>query len=208
MESMGARVVRQPHHEIMESMADDRLSRLGMTYVPPFGDPLIVAGQGTIGLEILDELPETRTVIVPVGGGGLVSGIAMAIKAKREDVKVFGVQAEGAAPLVKSLSSGRPESIGDPKTIADGIASSMVFDYMFPLFEENLAGALTVSDQQIREAMKQLVMESHVIAEPAGASSLAGALRYRKDLVEPIVCVVSGGNADTRLLAELLTATG
>ncbi|MDA4129111.1 MAG: pyridoxal-phosphate dependent enzyme [Thaumarchaeota archaeon] len=206
MESMGAKIIRRPHREIMESMADDRMGKLGMTYIHPFGDPYVVAGQGTVGLEILDDLPEVRSVVVPVGGGGLVNGIAFAIRAKKPEAKVYGVQAEGAAPLPKSLSTGRPEYVGDPKTIADGIGATMVFDYMLPLFKENLAGAFTVSDQEMKIAMKQLMKESHVVSEPAGASSLAAALKHSADLVEPIVCVVSGGNADPQLLAEVLSS--
>jgi threonine dehydratase len=203
MESMGAKIVRRPHDEVMESMTDDRMERLGMTYIHPFGDPYIVAGQGTIGLEILDDLPNVRTVIVPVGGGGLVSGIAFAIKAKKPDVRVYGVQAEGAAPLPKSLRTGKPERVGPPRTIADGVAATMVFDYMLPLFKQNLSGAFAVTDDEIKAAMKQVMMESHAVVEPAGATSLASALKHRNELAEPIVCVVSGGNADPQVLSEL-----
>lgn len=204
MVSMGARIIRLPHQEIMESMGDDRMWKLGMTYIHPFGDPLTVAGQGTIGLEVLEDIPEVRSVIVPVGGGGLVNGIAYAIRSKEPGVKIYGVQAEGAAPLPKSLASGRAESTGNPKTIADGIGATTVFEYMLPMFKENLAGAFTVSDREIMAAMKHLMKESHVVAEPAGAASLAAALKHRTELEEPIVCVVSGGNVDPKILAEVL----
>lgn len=202
--SLGAAVVRRPHQEIMESMTDDRMEKLGMVFVHPFGDRFIMAGQGTVGIEILEDLPDVGTVIVPVGGGGLITGIASAIRAKRPDVKIFGVQAEGAAPLPKSLMTGVAENIGAPKTIADGIAATRVFEYMLPLFKENLSGAFTVTDDEMRSAMKQIMKESHVIAEPAGASSLAAALKHRAELKEPIVCVVSGGNGDPALLSELI----
>ena len=204
MEAMGAKIVRRPHTEIMESMTDDRMGRLGMTFIHPFADPYVVAGQGTIGLEILEDLPGAGSVVVPVGGGGLVNGIAFALKAKNPGIEVYGVQAEGAAPLPKSLSSGRPENVGDPKTIADGIGATMVYDYMLPLLKENLTGAFTVSDQEIKAAMKRLMKENHVVPEPAGAASLAGALKNAGQIPEPVVCVVSGGNADPRLLAEVL----
>ncbi len=217
MESMGAKIVRKSHEEIMESMTDDRMEELGMVFVHPFGDPYVVAGQGTIGLEILEDLPNVRSVIVPVGGGGLVNGIATALRAKEREVesgggernhnklKIFGVQAEGAAPLLKSFESGRAERIGDPHTIADGIAATYVFDYMFPLFKENEIQPLVVSDREIEQAMRHIMKECHAIAEPAGASSLAAAWRYRSQLEEPIVCVVSGGNADFSLLSRLIS---
>jgi threonine dehydratase len=204
MESMGARIVRRPHHEIMESMTDDRMERLGMTYIHPFGDPCVVAGQGTIGLEILEDLPDLSTLIVPVGGGGLINGIAFGIKAKRPEVQIYGVQAEGAAPLPRSLKTGRAENVGPPRTIADGVAATMVFDYMLPLFKQNLSGAFAVNDDEIRHAMSLILNECHAVVEPAGATSLAAALKHRAELEEPIACVVSGGNGDPGLLAEIL----
>jgi threonine dehydratase len=204
IQALGAEIVRRPHSEIMESMTDDRMRNLGMTFVHPFADPYVVAGQGTIGLEILEDLPEVKSVVVPVGGGGLVNGIAQAIKAKNRKVEVYGVQAEGAAPLIRSLQTGRPENVGEPHTIADGIGATMTYEYMLPLFKENLKKAFTVSDLEIKQAMKGLALESHVVAEPAGASSLACAVKHSKELPRPLVCVVSGGNADPRLLSEVL----
>jgi len=203
---MGATIIRRPQQEIMESMSDDRMTKLGMTFVHPFADPKVVAGQGTIGLEILEDRPEVRTVVVPVGGGGLVNGIAQAIRAKRPDVKFFGVQAERAAPLPKSLRSGVAEDVGvgDHKTIADGIGATRVYDYMLPLFKENLSGAFTVTDEELKLTMSRLAKESHVLVEPAGAAALAGAVNHRKDLEEPVVCVVSGGNVDPKLKLEVL----
>jgi threonine dehydratase len=204
IQSMGAEIVRRPHSEIMESMTDDRMSKLGMTFVHPFADPYVVAGQGTIGMEILEDLPDVKSVVVPVGGGGLVNGIAQAIKARKRQVGIYGVQAEGAAPLIRSMQSGRPEDVGEPKTIADGIGATMTYAYMLPLFKENLTTAFTVTDKEIKGAMKTLMLESHVVAEPAGAASLACSLKHSDELPRPLVCVVSGGNADPRLLSEVL----
>ena len=205
MESMGARIVRRPHREIMEAMTDDRMTRLGMTFIHPFGDPLVVSGQGTVGLEILEDLPDVKSIVVPIGGGGLVSGIAQAVHAKSPRVKVYGVQAEGAAPVPKSLASGRAEDVGDPHTIADGIGATMAYDYMLPLLREHLAGAFTVGDEEMKDAMRRLVLESHVATEPAGAASLACALKHEKAIPMPAVCIVSGGNADPALLTSLLS---
>lgn len=204
MESMGARIVRRPHQEIMEAMTDDRMARLGMTFVHPFGDPQVVCGQGTVGLEILEDLPGVKSVVVPIGGGGLVSGIAQAVRGKSPAVKVYGVQAEGAAPVPKSLATGKAEDVGEPHTIADGIGATKAYDYMLPLLREHLEKAFTVDDDEIRGAMKRLVFESHVAPEPAGAASLACVLKHGDEIPKPAVCVVSGGNSDPALLASLL----
>lgn len=204
MESMGAKIVRRPHQEIMEAMTDDRMARLGMTFIHPFGDPMVVAGQGTIGLEIIQDLPDVRSIVVPIGGGGLSSGIAQAVRAKKPGVKVYGVQAEGAAPVPKSMESGRAEDVGEPHTIADGIGATKSYDYMLPILREHLAKVYTVGDGEMKEAMKRLILESHVAPEPAGAASLACALKHADDIDSPAVCVVSGGNADPALLASLM----
>jgi threonine dehydratase len=204
MTSMGAKIVKRPHREIMDSMTDDRMWNLGMTFIHPFGDPHVVAGQGTIGLEILEDVPEPSSVVVPVGGGGLVTGIATALRARKPGVKIYGVQAEGADPLPRSFASGHPEWIGEPQTIADGIASMTVFEYMFPVLRENLEAAFTVTDAEMKEAMGTIMKESHVVPEPAGAASLAAVMKHRGELAEPIVCVVSGGNANPMILSEVL----
>lgn len=200
--SMGAEVVKKPHEEIMESMTDDRLQKLSMTYIHPFGDRQVMAGQGTVGLEVLEDMPDVRSVVVPVGGGGLINGIAFALKGRKPTISIYGVQAEGAAPLPKSLASGRAEDMGHPRTIADGIAATRVFDYMLPLFRENVDGVLTVSDEEIRYSMRHLASECHVVAEPAGAASLAAVRKYRERLQGPVVAVVSGGNCDPSLLSD------
>ncbi|MEM3829171.1 MAG: threonine/serine dehydratase [Conexivisphaerales archaeon] len=198
--SLGANVVKLSHAQIMDAMAYD--TKWDMTYIHPFGDPYVIAGQGTVGLEILDALPEVKSIIVPVGGGGLVNGIAIAVKSK--DVKVYGVQAEGAAPLPKSLMSGRAEDVGSPNTIADGIAATRVFDYMLPLFKKNLDDVFTVTDEEIKKSMSYLLHDCHVVSEPAGASSLAATIRYWDRLEKPAVAVISGGNCDPNLLLKIV----
>lgn len=202
--AMGAEIRTMPHEEIMQSMVDDRFQKDPQTFIHPFGDRHVMAGQGTIGLEVLDDLPDTASILVPVGGGGLSVGIATAAKARNPAVKVFGVQAEAAAPLAKSWAAGRPERTPTPQTIADGIGASVVFDYMFPLLRERLDGVLTVSEEALRQAVRQLCVESHVVAEAAGASGLAAALAHRGQFPEPVVCVVSGGNIAPSLLSEIL----
>ena len=205
MEAMGAKIIKKPAVEIMESMTDDRMYKTGMMYVPPFGDKYVVAGQGTIGLEILEELPGVRSILVPVGGGGLAAGVATAVKSLQPKVDVYGVQSQGAAPLPASLKRGSPVVIDSINTIADGIATNRVFDFMFPILREMLNDCLVVSDDEIKGAMKHILTEVHAVVEPAGAASLAAALKYKKELAEPILCIISGGNGDPRLLAELIS---
>lgn len=204
MEAMGATVQRRPHEDIMDAMRTTELPFAeGMTYIHPFGDPRIMAGTGTVGLEIARDLPGVRTVLVPVGGGGLVTGVAAAVRALCPGVKVYGVQAEGADPLPRSFETGKSETSGAPRTIADGIAATRVFDYMWPHLAR-LDGAVRVSDEEIKRAMVHLSQEAHVVAEGAGAAALAAAWRYRGQWEPPIACVVSGGNVDPTLLAKSL----
>lgn len=205
MKAMGAEVRSLPHQAIMDAMNTTAFPHdPDKTYIHPFGDPLVMAGAGTVGLEIVQDLPEVGTVLVPVGGGGLSSGIATAIKALRPGAKVFGVQAEGADPLPRSFESGQAEDSGAPRTLADGIAATRVFSYMWPVLRERLDGAMRVSDAELQKAMLHLAKECHVVAEGAGAAALAAAWKHRSDLEEPIVAVVSGGNVDPSLLARVL----
>ncbi|HUR70212.1 MAG TPA: pyridoxal-phosphate dependent enzyme [Candidatus Thermoplasmatota archaeon] len=207
MRAMGATVKMRPHEEIMDAMMTQDLPWAdGATFIHPFGDPYVMAGAGTVGLEIARERHDIRTVLVPVGGGGLVCGVATAVKALLPGVKVYGIQAEGAGPLPVAWNEGKPVNSGAPKTIADGIAATRVFDYMWPILRARLDGALSVSDEEIQRALVHLAKESHVVAEGAGAAALAAAWRYKDRFEAPIACVVSGGNIDPALLSRSLAA--
>ncbi len=206
MQALGAKVMKAPWHDIETGLTDGRWEKGPETFVHPFGDPLVIAGQGTIGIEIVEDLPNVRTVLAPVGGGGLSTGVATAVKAKAKGAKVYGVQAEGAAPLPRSFETGKPENIGEPDTIADGMAAAFVFDYMWPVLRDRLDGALTVSEDDLRRAIRHMALECHVVAEGAGAAALAAAWRHRDKLEAPIACVVSGGNIDPGLLAEIVSS--
>lgn len=205
MEAMGATVKRMPEVEIMNSMTDDRWEKAKEVYIHPFGDRYVIAGQGTVGLEIIQSLPEVKTVIVPVGGGGLISGIGTAIKSKKPDVKIYGVQAELAAPIIESFKSGKPERIEPGKTFADGVAADRVFSYMWPLMQEVMDGAFVVSEDEMRAAIKHLANEVHVVAEGAGSAALAAAWKYSSQVEKPVACVVSGGNLDNAILSNILS---
>lgn len=204
MEALGAVIKRMPEVEIMNSMTDDRWEKTEQTYIHPFGDRYVIAGQGTIGLEIIHDLPDVKTVIVPVGGGGLISGIGTAIKGKKPEVKLHGVQAELAAPILASFKSGKPERIESGKTFADGIAADRVFSYMWPIMQEVMDGALAVSENEMHGALRHLANEVHVVAEGAGSAALAAAWKYSGELEKPIVCVVSGGNIDNAIFSKVI----
>lgn len=203
MRAMGATVKHRPHDDIMDAMMTTELPFSdGATYIHPFGDPLVMAGAGTVGLEIARDMPHAKTVLVPVGGGGLISGVATAVKALIPGVKVYGIQAEGAGPLPLSWTEGKPVASGPPRTFADGMAATRVFDYMWPVMRARLDGALAVSDDELQRAIVHMAKETHAVAEGAGAAGLAAARRYRDQFEAPIVCVVSGGNIDPALLAK------
>jgi threonine dehydratase len=145
-----------------------------------------------------------RTVLVPVGGGGLSSGIAIAVKARVPEAKVFGVQATGAATMPTVFQTKKAFRLEDPQTIADGIRIGIILPAMAELLLRNLDGCLVVSDAEIKGAMRRLALEAKIVAEPAGAAAFAAWSRYRDRLEPPVVAVVSGGNVDPGLLAEVV----
>lgn len=174
------------------------------TYVPPFADPAIVAGQGTVGWELAEDAPDIRNVLVPVGGGGLVSGIAVAVKHLLPKARVFGVQAEGAAPLPAALKTKQASRVDRPRTIADGIRIGLILPVMVDLLVHALDGCLVVSDDDIRLAMRRLALEARIVAEPAGAAAFAACQRYGGTLEGPVAVVISGGNVAPEALAGVL----
>lgn len=180
--------------------------KTGATFIHPFNDELVIAGQGTIGLEILDQLKDVDAVLVPVGGGGLVSGVAFAIKSLRPDVKVYGVQAEGAASMLNSLMTGEPATIPSASTFADGIAVKRPGDLTFELVQKYVDGILTVSEDEIAAAILALIEKQKLIAEGAGAVAVAAAMFDKVDLRgKKAVCLVSGGNIDVNILSRVIT---
>jgi len=172
-------------------------------FVHPVSDPAVIAGNGTIGLEILEDLPDVDTVIVPYGGGGLSSGVASAIQAIRPTTKVYAAEVDTAAPFAASLAAGRAMSIDRVPTFVDGIGGASVLEEMWPLTSALLDGSYVVTIPEICEAIRVLAARAHIIAEGAGGSSVAAALRYG-DPGKRIVAVVSGGNIDTDVLRRIL----
>ncbi|GAB4008712.1 threonine ammonia-lyase [Glycomyces albus] len=178
--------------------------RTGATLIHPFDHRDIVAGQGTIALEILDQLPETATIVASVGGGGLVAGIAAAAKQLRPDIRIVGVQAEGAAAYPDSLAAGRPVRLDKMQTIADGVAVGRPGDVPFAHVKDLVDEVVTVTEEDIGRALLSLLERNKLVVEPAGAVAYAALLEGSVSIEEHTVAVVSGGNIDPLLLMRLI----
>ncbi len=178
----------------------------GYTLVHPFDDPLVIAGQGTIGLEIIQDMPDVDAVIVPVGGGGLISGVAFAIKTIKPNVKVYGVQAEGAPSMVQSLAEGSRVTLSEVSTIADGIAVKEPGINTYELCRKYVDEIVTVSDDEVAAAILTLIEQQKLVAEGAGAVSVAAAMFNKVPIKgKKVVCIVSGGNIDVTSLNRVIT---
>ena len=177
----------------------------GYTFVHPFDDERVIAGQGTIGLEILSDLEDVDVVVVPVGGGGLISGVACAIKKLKPDCKVYGVQAQGAPSMLNSVANKRIERLESISTIADGIAVKQPGVNTFELVNQYVDGIVTVTEDEICSAILALIEQHKMIAEGAGAVSVA-AVMFNKIPVKNknVVCLVSGGNIDVTILSRVI----
>ena len=177
----------------------------GYTFIHPFDDESVIAGQGTIGLEIADQLPDADAVIVPIGGGGLISGVAFAIKQLNPNIKVYGVQAAGAPSMFNSIHDGKIERLPSVSTIADGIAVKEPGSITFDTCQKYVDDIVTVTDDEISAAILALIEKQKMIAEGAGAVSVAAAM-FNKVPVKgkKVVCVVSGGNIDVTILSRVI----
>jgi threonine dehydratase len=198
----GATPILMPRDEMLRWMADEKWRGEPETFLHPFADPQVMAGHGGLGLELLEDVPDVARVLVPVGGGGLIGGIASALKGLRPEVEVIGVQSDGYPLWTKSLEAGGPVSI-KPETIADGTTAP--FDArMFELMKECVDRWLTVPEPRLRSTIPELASAAKVVAEGAGALTYAAL-----EQLEPgpsTVAVVSGGNIDPQLLASLLSS--
>ena len=176
------------------------------TYVHAFDDPVVMAGQGTLGLEIVDDCPDLDTVVVPIGGGGLISGVAVAVKAQLPDARVVGVQAEGAASAAKSLSAGEVREIDSVDTIADGIATRSIGEQTLEVMEAYVDEVVTVDDREIALALTLLLERSKTLVEGAGAVALAAVLSeaFAYDDDETVVAALCGGNIDLNRLGTVI----
>ncbi|MGN0533316.1 MAG: threonine ammonia-lyase [Eubacterium sp.] len=178
----------------------------GYSFIHPFNDPDVIAGQGTIGLEILDQLPDVDAVVVPIGGGGLISGVAFTIKQINPSCKVYGVQAAGAPSMEKSIFDGEIETLSKVQTIADGIAVKTPGDLTFELTQKYVDGIYTVTDDEIALAILTLLEQQKLIAEGAGAVPVAAVMNGKIPELEgkKVCCLVSGGNIDVTILSRVV----
>ncbi|MET8507673.1 threonine ammonia-lyase [Streptomyces sp. NPDC004787] len=186
--------------------AEEYARETGAVFIHPFDHPDVIVGQGTVGLEILEQCPEVRTIVVGVGGGGLAAGIGLAVKSLRPDVRVVGVQAEGAAAYPPSLAAGHPVAVESPLTMADGIKVGRPGDVPFELVREYVDEVVTVSEDALSSALLLCLERAKLVVEPAGASPVAALLADPEAFRGrgPVVAVLSGGNVDPLLMQRIL----
>ena len=189
-----------------KSRAESEAAARGLTIVPPFDHPWIIAGQGTCGLEIVEQRPSVNAVYVPVGGGGLISGVAVAVKALRPAVRVVGVEPAGAPKMIASRAAGHPVTLPKTASIADGLVAIRPGDLTFAHVQALVDDVLTVDDVEIASAVKWLFDNAKVVAEPSGAASVAAVLRDRP-AGEDVVAIVSGGNVPPEDYAKYVTGS-
>jgi len=192
-----------PFDEWWQVLVEHRFPGMEGRFIHPVSDLDVMAGNGTIGLEILEDLPDVDAVLVPYGGGGLISGIASAVRGTRSRARMMACEVATAAPLAPSLQAGSPQTVGYEPTFVDGIGSKSLLADMWPIVSRLVERSIVVSLEEIVHAIRVLVERARVVAEGAGAASVAAALSGRAGAGK-IVCVVSGGNIDSSKLAKIL----
>ena len=199
--------------KLVEGVYDDAYNKAlelrdkeGYTFIHPFNDEDVIAGQGTIALELVEQLPDIDAVIVPIGGGGLISGIAYTIKSLNPNIKVYGVQASGAPSMYKSIKDGKIKTLDSVSTIADGIAVKSPGDLTYKICSEYVDDIVTVTDDEISAAILALMEKHKLVAEGAGATAVAAAMFGKLDIEgKKVVCVLSGGNIDVTILSRVIS---
>lgn len=177
----------------------------GATFLHPFNDPYVIAGQGTIALEILEDLEDVDAILVPIGGGGIISGIAVAAKAIKPDIKIIGVEASNAASMYKARQKGEVVTLSSAKTIADGIAVKQIGDFTFELIEKYVDELITVEEDEIAQAILFMMEKDKILAEGSGAVAAAAIMNNKiKEFGKNIVAVVSGGNIDINMMGKII----
>ncbi len=204
IERLGGRVLRVSFERWWQAIVESRFDGVDGYFVHPVQDDLVMAGNGTIGLEILEDLPEVEAILVPFGGGGLTAGIASAVKALRPEVGVYAVEPDTAAPVRATLAAGEPTEVDYRASFVDGSGSKALLPAMWRLVQPLIGGSYAVSLEETAGAIRLLAERNRVIAEGAGALAAAAALSGRAGS-GPIVCIVSGGNIDSAKLATILT---
>ena len=203
IERLNGRIVKLTFDRWWQVLLDHGYPGMEGLFIHPVSDPAVIAGNGTVGLEILEDLPDADAILVPYGGGGLSCGIASAVRALRPQAHVFACEVDTAAPFAASLKAGRPVAVAYTPSFVDGIGGKSMLPEMWPLASALLAGSLVVSVAEVAAAVKLLAERNRVVAEGAGAASVAAALKGFP-AASKTVCVVSGGNIDSAKLATIL----
>ena len=203
IERMGGKVIKVTFDEWWQVIMTHEYAGQDGLFIHPVSDPAVMAGNGTIGLEILEDLPDVDAVITPFGGGGLSCGVASAIRALKPDTKCFAAEVETAAPLAASLAAGSPQQVEYTATWIDGIGGKSVLDEMWPLASSLLDGSLVMTIDEVSAAVRLLIERNRIVAEGAGATPVAAALAGKAGGGK-VVCVVSGGNIDVSKLLKIL----
>jgi threonine dehydratase len=203
IERLGGRVIKVPFDRWWQTFTDRSYPGVDAAFIHSFDDDRVMAGNGTIGLELLEDLPDVDTVLIPWGGGGLAGGIATALRALNPSIRIFAVEADTGAPLSASLTAGSAQNVDYQPSFVDGIGSKTVFPNMLAMAQELLNGSLTASLEEITAALRLIAERNRVIAEGAGAVALAVALSGKAGRGR-IACIVSGGNIDLTKLAKIL----
>jgi threonine dehydratase len=203
IERLGARIILAPFERWWQTFQDRTYPGIDATFIHAFDDPRVMAGNGTIGLEILADLPDADAVVIPWGGGGLASGIGAAIRALAPGCRIYAAEAESGAPLAAALATGKPQTVDYRPTFVDGISSRSVFPDMLARAQAVLDGALVSTIEEIAAAVCVLAARAHIVAEGAGAAGVAAALAGRAGPGK-VVCIVSGGNIDLDRFSAIL----
>jgi threonine dehydratase len=199
---LGASSIKVPFAEWFQVLSTRRFEGLDGLFIHPVSDPAVMAGNGVIGLEILEDLPDVDAVLIPFGGGGLSSGIASALRALKPQTRIYACEAQPSAALSAALQTGKPQQIDYQASFIDGIGSPSVLAEMWPLVSQLLDGSFVQTVAEIAAAIKLLAERNHIIAEGAGAASVAAALAGK--VQGKVVCIVSGGNLDTAKFVKIL----
>jgi threonine dehydratase len=204
MRAYGGTPVLVTREHLFRYMADHGWEQEPYAFIHPWSDPVVMAGNGTIGLEILEDFPEVETIFVPIGGGGLISGIASAVKALKPAVRIVAVEPEGCCALKTSLEAGRPMSVSC-NTICDGVAVPLVVPEVFAVLRELVDDVVLVADDDVKRVAKRIVLRNKVVVEWSGALATAAALAVERARRGNTVCIVTGGSIDPAVLADLVT---
>lgn len=205
MRDLGAHLVKAPFDACWQAMEEREFPGVEGTFVHPFDDHNFVAGNATVALEILEDLPNVKTVLTAIGGGGLIAGVGSAMRALAPHVRVYGAEPETAAPGAKSFAAGAPQQFDEWQvSFVDGAGGKSIFPRMWERLRETVDGSIVVTLDEVKRAMRTMAEKTRVIAEGAGALPVAAALRG--EVEGPVVCVVSGGNVDLKKFCELVNS--